>query len=357
MSERAPRALDAPIPADVPRLTERQAAVLRALVHAYVGHASPVPSGMLAQLLPEPLSSASVRNTLAELAELGFVAKPHASGGRMPTESGFRLYVDELLRAPVFGKPELRRLAGQLERGDLDAIVRAASYQLSDLTGQLGFVLVRRLDRAPLRHVSLVRLARDRVLVVLVTADGATLQRVVHDPAPSAQPELERMAVLLNERLVGSTLAEVRGLLATEAEALRSRADVVLGRAVSLALSALPADLAADDGPGDLVIATRLALLDQPEFRDPERLRELYRAVEDRERLVQMLDHMLGPSGVSVRLGAEVSEPTLRHCGVVAASWGEGGVLGVIGPSRMDYGRVIPLVDTLSHLMTEKLYA
>lgn len=355
MKERAPRTADAPSSAEAHRLSERQAAVLRAVVHAYVGHASPVPSGMLARLLPEALSSASVRNTLAELAELGFVVKPHASGGRMPTERGFRLYVDELRGPQVLGKHELRRLAGQLEQRDLDAVVRAASFQLSDLTGQLGFVVVRRLERAPLRHVSLVRLARDRVLVVLVTGDGKTMQRVVHDPAPTSQPELERMAALLNERLVGSTLGEVRVLLATEAKELRSRADVVLGRAVALALSALPAEL--DDETGDLVIATRLALLDQPEFRDPERLRELYRAVEDRERLIQMLDHMLTPNGVSVRLGAEVSEPALRHCAVVAASWGDGGVLGVIGPSRMDYGRVIPLVDTLSHLMTEKLNA
>jgi heat-inducible transcriptional repressor len=195
------------------------------------------------------------------------------------------------------------------------------------------------------------------VLVVLVTADGATVRRVVNDPAPSAQPELERMAVLLNERLVGSTLGEVRVRLAVEAEALRSRVDILLGHAIALALSAIPADLEAQDDAGDLVIATRLALLDQPEFHDPERLRELYRAVEDRERLVQMLDHMLETGGVSVRLGAEVEEPALRHCAVVAASWGVGGVLGVIGPSRMDYGRVIPLVDTLSHLMTEKLYA
>ena len=357
MTERAPRAADAPDSAEVSSLSERQAAVLRAVVHAYVGHASPVPSGMLARLLPEALSPASVRNTLAELAELGFVAKPHASGGRMPTERGFRLYVDQLLGPQALGQHELRRLAGQLEQRDPDAVVRAASFQLSDLTGQLGFVLVRRLARVVLRHVSLVRLASDRVLVVLVTGDGATVRRVVRDPAPSAQPELERMAVLLNERLVGSTLGEIRARLAAEADALRSRADVVLGRAVALALSALPPDLAAEDESVDLVIATRLALLDQPEFRDPERLRELYRAVEDRERLVHMLDHMLERGGVSVRLGAEVGEPALRHCGVVAASWGAGGVLGVIGPSRMDYGRVIPLVDTLSHLMTEKLYA
>lgn len=357
MTSRAPGAVDTLAAAGACALSHRQAAVLRAVVHAYVGHASPVPSGMLARLLPEALSPASVRNTLAELSELGFVAKPHASGGRMPTESGFRLYVDELLGPPVLGQHELRRLEGQLEQGDPDAVVLAASFQLSDLTGQLGFVLVRRLARVELRHVSLVQLASERVLVVLVTGDGATLRRVVHDPESTAQRELERMAALLNERLVGSTLGEVRARLAVEADALRSRADVVLDRALELALRALPTDLQGGEAASDLVIATRLALLDQPEFRDPERLRDLYRAIEDRARLVQMLDHMLEPGRVSVRLGAEVEEPALRRCGVVAAPWGDGGVLGVIGPSRMDYGRVIPLVDTLSHLMTEKLSA
>ena len=361
MTERAPRTGGAtasrPDPKEGSVLTERQAAVLRAVVHAYVGHASPVSSGMLSRLLTKAISPASVRNTLAELAERGFVAKPHASGGRMPTELGFRLYVDELLGPLALGRHERRRLAGQLELRDPDAVVHAASYQLSDLTGQLGFVLVRRLARVELRHVSLVRLAPGRVLVVLVTGDGATVRRVVDDAAPAAQRELERMAALLNERLVGRTLDEVRARLAAEAEALRDQADAVLGRAVALALRALPEDAETQEDPGELVIATRLALLDQPEFRDPERLRELTRAVEDRERLVHLLDGMLEPGGVSVRLGAEVGEPALRHCGVVAASWGEAGVLGVIGPSRMDYGRVIPLVDTLSHLMTEKLQA
>jgi heat-inducible transcriptional repressor len=164
--------------------------------------------------------------------------------------------------------------------------------------------------------------------------------------------------VLLNERVAGRTLPEVRDRLAREAQALRREANQLLARVFELGARALAA---ADGQAGDIVIETRLALLDQPEFSDPRRVRDFFEAIETKERLLEVLDRMLAPEGVSVAFGEEFEDPALRRCALVATPYGEGagdaplGVLGVIGPSRMDFSRVIALVDYFSKLITGKL--
>jgi heat-inducible transcriptional repressor len=330
--------------------------VLRVVVSAYVGEASPVGSEMISVLLPMNLSPASVRNTLAELSELGLVEKPHASAGRVPTDRGLRVYVDELLDPKGLADYEIRSLTGSLENAGLAGAVHVASRLLSERTQQLGFVLSPRLDRIVLRHVSFVRLSTERVLAILVSSDGRTYQRVIEEPDDVGQPKLDRMAADLNERITGKSLAEVRRFLVRETEALRCHAERLLARAIDLGAEA-GADEVRDEV--DLIIATRLALLDQPEFRDPDRIRKLFGAIEEKQRLVEILDRLLEDHEVKVAFGNELEEPALRNCALVAAPYGDElaplGALGVIGPSRMNFARVIPLVEFLSQLLTERL--
>jgi heat-inducible transcriptional repressor len=333
--------------------------VLRAIVTAYVGEAAPIGSATLSVLLPHKLSAASVRNTLAELTALNLLEQPHPSAGRVPTDRGLRVFVDRLLDPGRLGDWERRNIDYSVDGASGDAVVSIASQLLSERTRQLGFVLVPPVERLVLRHVSLVRLSRERVLVVLVSQTGAAHRRVIEEDGALEQPELERIAAALNERVVGRTLREVRAVLAREAEALRYRADRLLALAVefgSRALASMP-----DDEAADLVIATRLALLDQPEFRDPERLRDLFAAIETKERLVDVLDRVVESGGMSVVFGDEVDDPGLHRCAVVATPYGGAdaplGALGVIGPSRMDYARIIPLVEYLSQVITGKLCA
>jgi heat-inducible transcriptional repressor len=271
-----PRAVTESPAIDLPALTARQALVLRALVARYVGDAAPVGSRSLAEVLSIPLSAASIRHTMAELAELGLLEKPHASAGRMPTALGLRVFVDGLAPRGV-DEFERRDLAAGMGEPDPAALVRTASRFLSERTRQLGFVVVPRAEELVLRHLSLVRLSTSRVLAVLVAETGEMLRRVVEDADSGAQPELDRLAAALNARFVGTTLTETRDLLAREVAALRSRAESVLERAQRLALRALVGAAGPGDGgigsSGDLVIATWLALLDQPEFRDAGRLK------------------------------------------------------------------------------------
>lgn len=342
-----------PVVAAPALLSERQGSVLRAVVSCFVGDAAPVASDTIASLLPVHLSPQSVRNTLVELEELGLVDKPHRSAGRVPTARGMRAFVDQLLPLRELGSFEKRDVEERLEEGaSLDA---SASRLLSERTRLLGFVVAPRIEEVVLRHLSLARLSSERVLAVLVAQSGRTYQRVIEHGGSGDQPELDRMAAALCERLAGRALREIRSRLVAEAAALRTRADLLLERLVR----DLP--LAADASDQDVVIATRLALLDQPEFHDPARVRALLRAVEDKERLLALLDQILDSRGVRVAFGAELGEQELEGLAFVASRYGRpgasSGTLGVIGPGRMDFARVIPLVRYVSELLSEQARA
>jgi heat-inducible transcriptional repressor len=347
----------APSAEALPQLTERQVIVLRAIVAGYVGEAAPVGSLSLSHVLPIPLSSASIRNTMGELSELGLVAKPHRSAGRVPTDAGLRVFVDRLAPRGL-DDFERRDLAGHVDEIDPEALMHSASKQLSERTRQLGFLTTPRGSTQVLRHVALVRVSSTKILAVLVADTGAALRRVLDDEESGDQLELDRLAGALNERLAGRTLAQVRDALAREVAALRSHAEGLLERALRIGWRALRETPEADD-PGDLVIATRLALLDQPEFDDPERVRQLFGALETKESLLHILRKLTEARNVTVVFGEEIAAPELRRLALVAAPYGSAdaplGVVGVIGPRRMDYPRVVALVDYMSSLVSERL--
>ena len=355
-------------------LSERQGMVLRALVAAYVGQAQPVASQVLADLIPTRISSASVRNTLAELQDAGLVAKSHASSGRIPTERGLSLFISHLLDVPDLGPHHQRMLDRALDGVDAAHTPRQTSQILSDHTRQLGFVVAPRVERLRLRSVHLVPVASDRVLAVLVAESGAVIQRILAQSEPLGQRELERVSALLAERVAGRTLLGLRRVLESEQSRLRHQADDLMRQAWMLGLAACRDEV----GDDDLVIASRLALFDQPEFSNPERIRGLFSALETNEQLLMLL-RQIGQTDrngtqvdLSISLGAELGEPSLRDCALIAVPYGLNatggvvetseddealGVLGVIGPQRMDYAKVIPLVSYCSELMTRKLQA
>ena len=356
----------------LPSLGERQQMVLRAVVTAYVAHAAPASSTTVSHLLPVALSSASIRNTMADLASLGLIEKPHASAGRVPTEAGLRIFVEQLLNPPELADFDRRSLSNACEEISGDELTRWVSRLLSERTHQLGFVVAPRIERVPMRHVSFVRVARDKLLAVLVPEAGPIQQREIEDAGFGDQAELDAVAAQLNERLPGQTLGEMRMLLESELRELRSKARSAYFRAADLGLRAFAVSTAEET---DLVITTRSALLSQPEFNDPSRTRAIFEAVETNRRLLDVIGRVLEEPGdaVSVSLGEELAELGLRNCAMVAVSYGCAnpsasaggsaagsedravGVLGVIGPNRMDYGRVIPLVSYCSRLVTEKL--
>jgi heat-inducible transcriptional repressor len=358
----------------MPGLTERQRMVLRAVVTAYVAEAAPTSSAMVSHLLPVALSSASIRNTMADLSDLGLIEKPHASAGRVPTSTGLQLFVEQLLNTQELADFDRRSLSSACQEISHESVTRWVSRLLSERTHQLGFVVTPRIERVPMRHVSFVRVARDQLLAVLVPEAGPIQQRVIGDVGFGDQAELDAVAAQLNEKLAGRTLGEMRALLERELSDLRSEARGLYFRMADLGMRAFAASVQEEEE--DLVITTRSALLSQPEFNDPGRTRAVFEAVETNRRLLDVIGRVLEDprDSVSVSLGEELEELGLHNCAMVAVSYGHArtsalgesdgevpeedpalGVLGVIGPNRMDYGRVIPLVSYCSRLVTEKL--
>ena len=342
--------------ANAPLLSHRQRQVLSVVVSSYVGGGGPVASERVATLLPVQLSPQSVRTTLAALGELGLVGKAHRSAGRVPTGDGLRIFVEQLLAPRELGPFEKRELLESFDVARRDGFAGVATRLLFERTRQLSFFRTPRLERAVLRHVSLVRVSSERVLAVLVTADGRACQRVFEAPGARDQGELDRLASLLRARVAGRTLAEVRKRLLREVGDARSQALRLLAHL----LHGARAEFAAR-GDDEVVLSTRLVLLEQPEFQEPARLRALLRALEQKERLVALLDRVTSKSGVQVVFDVEFDDVSLRHCALVTAPYGQAdaplGALGVIGPLRMDYARVIPLVGYLSRTLTGMLAA
>lgn len=336
-------------------LSGRQQAVLRAVVAGYVGEAVPVGSKTVSYLLPVPLSSASVRTTMAELTRMGLLDKPHASAGRVPSEAGLRLFLDRILDLSDVGSYARRSLDHSYDALESEAAVRRTSHLLTEHTGQLGFVLAPRLESVTLKRVSLIRVSSERLLVVLISGGGQVYQRVIEDAGVDDGVELEQLSALLNEIVDGCSLSEAKHAIERQMRALRSEADRLRRRALLLALRAL--DESSDD-PSDLLMASTVVLLDHPEFHDPERAREIFQALETHGRLIEVIDEILSDQ-VSVALGADLGAAGLRDCAMIAAPYGPEdhpvGALGVIGPSRMDYGRIIPLVGYTSRLISQKL--
>jgi heat-inducible transcriptional repressor len=293
---------------------------MRGVISAYVAEAAPVGSVTLSHLLPTRLSSASIRSTLAELTEFDLIDKPHTSAGRVPTEKGFRLFIDQLLAPQGLAEDDRRTIDFQVDEAELGAVYHTAAQLLSEQTRLLGFVVAPPIDEVVLCHVSLVRLTAKRILAVLVADGGTTYRRVIDDRNDPDQRELDRIAALLNQRVAGRTLCQVRSALEREARRLRRQAGALLAKALELGSRALSAD---EDGTGagDLVIATRLALLEQPEFRDPERIRELYEAIETKERLLDVLHQVLEGSGVTIRRCAAARSLHVTTVGPRVARW------------------------------------
>lgn len=327
-------------------MTQRMRAILFSVVEEYIETAQPVASRSTARRSGLDLSAATVRSEMGELVELDLLAQAHVSAGRVPTALAFRLYVDHIMRrgqSPAELSPEDARDLGGAG-GELTDLMRRAADLLSRSTGQVGFFVGLPAERMVLEHVHFLRVASDRVMALLVTRMGVVQSRAFEE-AELGQPELERISARLSELVQGLTLGEARARLAEAVEQQRVHRDEAWRKAVALGCAGLA--LAEE---AELYVSDRNCLLTHPEFSDVQRLREILAALEEKERMLRLLDRVLGAE-VSVALGSELDDPGVCECALVTAPLGDPpglGGLGVIGPVRMRYDRVIPTVRYVS---------
>jgi heat-inducible transcriptional repressor len=338
----------------VDELTGRGKQILEALIEEYITTAEPVGSRTITRRQIVSLSPATVRNVMSDLEELGFLASPHTSAGRIPTDKAYRFYVDSLLEAQrqaVDAADVQQRFT--LKSRDLGTALQEASRLLSSLSQYVGVVVAPSMAANMFRQIEFVRLGGRRLLVILVAASGAVQNRLVELEQDIPSEDLIRMANYLNEQLHGLTIAQVKRRLMEEMASDKASYDELLAQAIAVSQQALA------DEAAQIFIEGQANILEQPEFADIGRMREMFRAFEEKSQLVGLLDRCLQASGVQIFIGAESHLNQMAGMSVITAPYRTGkdtfGVLGVIGPTRMGYAKVIPIVDYTARLISKML--
>jgi heat-inducible transcriptional repressor len=341
------------MPADYPTLSDRAQILLKTLVERYIVEGQPMGSRALSRYSGLDLSPASVRNVMADLEEMGFIASPHTSAGRVPTPRGYRFFVDTLLTLKPLDRGEITQLEDQLRLQNTQKLVVSASQLLSDLTHFAGVVMTPRRS-AGFRHIEFLKLAEKRLLLIIVTPEGDVQNRILLTEKSYSPSELVEAGNILNQNYAGLTFEEMRNRLREELK--RLTADMT--RLMTTAVEAGSA--AATESAEEVVISGEGNLLDSMDLSsNMSNLRKLFELFERKTGLLQLLDSSNRAQGVQIFIGGESGVATLDECSVVTASYTvEGevvGTVGVIGPTRMAYERVIPIVDITARLLSSAL--
>ena len=341
-------------------LDPRARHLLRTLIARYIHSGEPVGSQTLARHAGLDVSPATIRNILADLEDVGLLSAPHTSAGRIPTAQGYRLFVDSLLQVKPLPEAELARLRGELPAGSgTQALLGSASELLSAMTHFVGVVSVPKREQFAFRRVDFVPIdgSRDpqRVLAILVFADNEVQNRIIQTRRTYEAGELERIANYLNHHFAGRSLADIRAALLQELKSARSEMETLLAQSVELAEQVLV------PGHDDMVLAGQTRLMGLQELSDVERLRELFEAFARKREILQLLERTVQAPGVRIFIGEETGLAPLESVSLVTAPYSAGGqvlgVLGVIGPTRMAYGRVIPIVQAAADALGDAFRA
>lgn len=342
-------------------LSDRKQRLLMALVERHIRDGQPVGSKALVSAGGLNVSPATIRNIMAELEDLGVLASPHTSAGRIPTEAGYRLYVDTLLRSAPLRDARARHLKQELEQLiDPDqspkALVEQASRALAELTRMAGVVVVPRREVTRLRMVEFLPLPGLRVLVVLVVNRAEVQNRVIHTDREYEETELHQAANYINRTYAGCDLDDIcDGLLQTMA-ADKRQMDALMQTTLDVAAKALAPD---DSDEDDYVVSGEANLLGQAGAEDLARLRDLFEAFNHKRDVLHLLERSVRADGVQIFIGREAGYQAFDEYSLVSAPYRSDeqtvGVLAVVGPTRMDYERVIPTVDITARILSAAL--
>jgi len=334
-------------------LSPRAELLLKALIERYISDGQPVGSRTLSKDLGNDLSPATIRNVMADLEEMGLIQSPHTSAGRIPTALGYRLFVDTLLKVRPLNADEVRRIEGNLNSApDPTQLVESASTMLSQLTRMAGVVMLPRQEQTAVRQIEFLQLSANRVLAILVTHEGRVHNRVMVTDRTYAPAELVEAANFFNDTYAGRYLNDVKQALLS---AMQQDSDA-MQRAMRTAMTmARHMFTDSDDERPELFVSGESNLLDVPELGDVKILRRLFDTFNTKRDLLHLLDQCLRSNGVQIFIGGESGYSALEDCSVVAAPYQVDGrhvgMLGVVGPTRMAYEHVIPIVDITARLL------
>jgi heat-inducible transcriptional repressor len=326
--------------------------LLKTLVERYIAEGEPVGSRALSKVSGLELSPATIRNVMADLEELGYIASPHTSAGRIPTPKGYRFFVDSLLVVQPLQEIEIHRLEGELTAERPTELVATAASLLSQLTHFAGVVAVPKRREASFRHLEFLRLSEHRVLLIMVSPEGEVQNSVLHTARAYTHTELAEATNLFNTHFAGMPFGEMRNRLAAELRALREDIATLMSAAVDAGEGAL----ASSDS---VVVAGERNLIAGGLVSNMERMKRLFEVFEHKTSLMHLLDASQSAQGVQIYIGGESGLVPLDEMSVVTAPYEVDGqvigTVGVIGPTRMAYDRVIPIVDVTAKLLSNAL--
>jgi heat-inducible transcriptional repressor len=342
-----------------PLPNERAQYLLKVLIQRFIRDGQPVGSRTLSRDSGLDLSPATIRNVMADLEELGFVSSPHTSAGKIPTARGYRLFVDTLVRYKQPKGDDIRKMQAQFERQfqDSDEMLGAVSSLLSKITSMAGVVTIPRAHQATLRQIEFLPLSEKRVLAILVINDREVQNRILHIEQEYTAAELQRAANYINENYAGSDLLQIRERLISDLESTRDS----MNRAMHDIIAVAQAAMHETTPKNEFLLAGETNLMDFAELSDLDTLRRLFEAFSRKRFMLDLLDRSINAKGVQIFIGNESGLQILDHCSVITAPYNVDdetiGVLGVIGPTRMAYDRVVPIVDVTARLLGTALKA
>jgi heat-inducible transcriptional repressor len=343
-----------------PQLDPRARQLLRALIAQYIADGQPVGSRTLAKNSGLDVSPATIRNVMADLEEIGLLAAPHTSAGRIPTAQGYRVFVDSLLELKPLDEPQIDALRRELPtQGATGDLLSGVSSLLSEVTHFVGVVTVPKREEFPFRHIDFVALGGNRVLVILVFSDNDVQNRVITTQHVYAPSELEQVANFLNANYAGLRMSDIRERLKREMRETSQRLHQLMVAAADVSQHGVPDQRFGEQNSADMLVTGQINLMGSQGLSDMDRLRELFEAFQRKRDLLVLLENCSRAEGVRLFIGEESGFNALDGCSLVTAPYGVDGkvlgVLGVIGPTRMAYQRVIPVVQATAQILSGAL--
>jgi heat-inducible transcriptional repressor len=339
-----------------PFLRERMRLILQAVVEDYTLYGEPVGSKTISAKSNLQLSPATIRNMMAELEELGLLYHPHPSAGRIPTEKGLRFYLDYILRVHELSDKEQQEIRSKYLGHEVEGVdlFRETSRILSSSSHYLGVVCAPRMSSIVLKHIEFVKVKKHLVLAILVSTTGFVHNRVIEVEEDFSQSELDPISDYLNSLLAGLSLYQIRENLLEQMRLAKKAYDRLLEQVLLLGEKAFSS---LDDT--DVFIEGKTNILSEPDFGDLPTMADLFRTFEEKAVMVKLLNKFMEPKGVQIVIGSESQVQEMESCSLVTSTYSRGGevvgALGVIGPRRMNYSKVISLVDYTARLLTEML--
>jgi len=340
------------------QISDRAQQLLKALIERYIRDGQPVGSRALVEESGLPISAATARNVMADLEAMGLIRAPHTSAGRVPTKQGYRLFVDTLVTVQPLEHGALVSLQRELHRDKSSKeLLESASRLLASITAQAGLVSLPRQPRVVLRQVEFLPLSDNRVLVILVINEREVQNRVIYTSRRYNEIELQQAANLINQRFAGQTLNAVRGALLEAMRADKASIDHHLQASLDLASKAF--ERPDTDNARDYVVSGETRLIGGASLEDIDKLRDLFEAFQQKRDILDLVDRCIRADGVQIFIGEEAGCEVFDDFSVITAPYQDGnetlGVLGVIGPTRMAYERVIPIVDVTARMLSVAL--